>query len=97
MEIERLEVEIKNLAERVRKREARTEGTAGRSTRSRAAQGPSHPHPAEDPAIPEQPSDWSTIESIEFRSVESFERDLEGFDGPERRRVIDAINAKSPL
>jgi hypothetical protein len=97
MGIERLEVEIKDLAERVRKLEERTEGTAGRSTRLRAAQGSSHPNPAEDPAIPERPSDWSAIESIEFRSVENFERDLEGLDAPERRRIIDAINAKSPL
>jgi hypothetical protein len=97
MGIKRLEVEIKDLSERVSKLEARTEGTAGRSSKSRAAESPSQPHTPESPAIQEQPPEWPAIEAIEFRSIESFERDLEELEGPERQRVIDAINAKSTL
>jgi hypothetical protein len=97
MGIKRLEVEIKDLSQRVSKLEARTEGAAGRSPKSRAAD--SHPHPQipEGPAIQEPLSEWPAIETIEFRSVAPFERDLAGLDVLERQRVIDSINAKSSL
>lgn len=97
MGIKRLEVEIKDLSERVSKLEARTEGAAGRSPKSRAADSPPHPRIPEGPAIQEPLSEWPAIETIEFRSVAPFERDLAGLDVLERQRVIDSINAKSSL
>ena len=47
--------------------------------------------------IGSQREHWPDLETIEFRSVAAFERDLEELDAPERQRVIAAVNAKSSL
>jgi chromosome segregation ATPase len=97
MEMERLEAEIKDLSRRVSKLETRAKGMASRSPRSRPTDHASHQQSSEGPAVQGQPDDWPGLETIEFRSVAAFERDLEGIDGQERQHIIDAINAKCPL
>ena len=97
MGIERLEVELKNLSERVRKLEAWTASTVGNSPKSRSPEVREHPRLAESPAIQNQTSNSAAIDTIEFHSVEHFERDLEELDALEKQIVINAINTKSPL
>jgi hypothetical protein len=97
MEIERLEAEIKDLSRRVSKLEARTKGTAGDSPESRSTDRSSQQQTSENPGGPGQPAEWPGLETIEYRSIAAFERDLERLDAAERQRVIETINAKSPL
>ena len=97
MGIKRLESEMKDLSQRVSKLEARMKRTADRSPNPTPPESPPLSHAIQGPAFQEQPADWPGIEAIEFRSVAAFERDLEGLDAPERRSVIDTINAKSSL
>jgi hypothetical protein len=97
MGIERLEAQIKELSRRVRKLEARSEKTAGRLPKSKRVERSSQrPSPQDLPREPELEG-WPEIETIEFRSIAAFERDLARLTELERRRVVNAINSKCPL
>jgi hypothetical protein len=98
MGIKRLEAELQELSQRVSKLEARAEWIAERSPKSKRAGTPPQGSSSEGPLpIEPEPEGWPEIDTIEFRSVADFERDLARLAAAERQRVVKAINSKCPL
>jgi hypothetical protein len=77
--------------------EARTKGPAARSSKSRPAGNSPQSRRGEGGTIQAQPAVSPQIESIEFRSIAAFERDLDQLATLDRRRVIKTVNAKCQL